>query len=326
MISYAAGIHSGFDYLLSKYPDLFVIGQGLWSPWYVGSTMDGLEKKYGKNRVIDSPVSEAAVTGAAIGAALVGKKSIVVHPRMDFLLYAMDPIINQAAKWNYMLGGNMPMPFTLRAIINRGGEQGAQHSQALHSFFSHIPGLITVMPSRANDGRDLLIASALSPNPVIYIDDRWLYEMEEPLSEATASRSIFDFKPKITNKGEDITIVGCGFSSALALKAARGLSQCGVSAEVIDLRVVSPVDHGLIISSVQKTRRLVVVDGGWKNCGMSAEIIAKVCETIAPNTLLSKPKRITIAAAPAPTSSVLEKLYYPSEESIRLTVKELIGS
>ena len=148
--------------------------------------------------------------------------------------------------------------------------------------------------------------------------------MEEPLSEATASKSI-DFNQK-SNKGEDITIVGCGFSSALALQAARGLSQCGVSAEVIDLRVVSPVDHGLIISSVQKTRRLVVVDGGWKNCGMSAEIIAKVCETIAPNTLLSKPKRITIAAAPAPTSSVLEKLYYPSEESIRLTVKELIGS
>ena len=138
-ITYSEAILEGFKYLLDNDEDVFIMGQGLWSPWYVGNTMRDLDKLYGKKRVIDTPVSENAVTGAAIGASLCGSKPIVVHPRMDFMLYGMDPIINQGAIWSYMFGGQAHPEVTIRSIVNRGGEQGAQHSQILHSLFAHIP-------------------------------------------------------------------------------------------------------------------------------------------------------------------------------------------
>ena len=163
--NYGTAILSAFEYLLENYPEVFVIGQGLWSPWYVGNTMTDLEKNFGVDRVIDTPVSESACTGAAVGASLAGMKPIVVHPRMDFMLYAMDAIVNQAAKWSHMFGGQAHPGVTIRSIINRGGEQGAQHSQALHAWFAHVPGLRVVMPSTVADARDLLIASVFSPTP-----------------------------------------------------------------------------------------------------------------------------------------------------------------
>ena len=167
--NYGTALLAGFEYLLEKYPEVFVIGQGLWSPWYVGNSMTDLDKKFGVERIIDTPVSESACTGAAVGASLAGMKPIVVHPRMDFMVYAMDAIVNQAAKWSHMLGGQAHPGVTIRSIINRGGEQGAQHSQALHAWFAHVPGLRVVMPSTVSDARDLLIASVLSPDPVIFI-------------------------------------------------------------------------------------------------------------------------------------------------------------
>src|SRR5210317_1251157 len=179
--NYGTAILSAFEYLLENYKETFVIGQGLWSPWYVGNSMTDLDKKFGKNRIIDTPVSESAVTGAAVGASLMGMKPVVVHPRMDFMLYAIDAIVNQAAKWSHMFGGQASPGVTIRGIINRGGEQGAQHSQALHAWFAHVPGIRVVMPSTVADARDLLIASVLCKDPVIYIDDRWLYEQEDDL-------------------------------------------------------------------------------------------------------------------------------------------------
>jgi pyruvate/2-oxoglutarate/acetoin dehydrogenase E1 component len=179
--NYGTAMLSAFEYLLDKYPEVFVIGQGLWSPWYVGNSMTDLDKKFGAHRVIDTPVSESACTGAAVGASLAGMKPIVVHPRMDFMLYAMDAIVNQAAKWSHMVGGQASPGLTIRSIINRGGEQGAQHSQALHAWFAHVPGLRVVMPATVADARDLLIASVLSPDPVMFIDDRWLYDLEDDL-------------------------------------------------------------------------------------------------------------------------------------------------
>ena len=179
--NYGTAILAAFEYLLDTYPEVFVIGQGLWSPWYVGNSMTDLDKKFGKHRIIDTPVAESACTGAAVGAALAGMKPIVVHPRLDFMLYAMDAVVNQAAKWSHMTGGQAHPSMTIRGIINRGGEQGAQHSQALHAWFAHVPGLRVVMPSTVADARDLLIASALCRDPVVYIDDRWLYDLEDDL-------------------------------------------------------------------------------------------------------------------------------------------------
>lgn len=315
LVNYGTAILEAFEYLLKKYPEVFVIGQGLWSPWYVGNSMTNLDQKFGKNRIIDTPVSESACTGAAVGASLAGMKPIVVHPRMDFMLYAMDAIVNQAAKWSYMFGGQANPCLTIRGIINRGGEQGAQHSQALHSWFAHIPGLRVVMPYSVADARDLLIASVLCNDPVIYIDDRWLYEEEDNLQPIVE----LDLKkegPKCIGIGNDLTIVGSGHSTLLAMKARDALKKLKISAEVIDLRVLNPLDSSAIIKSVKKTGRLLAIDGGWKNCGMAGEVIASVIEHIDTYHFKSSPQRITLPDTPAPTSSKLENIYYPNLDKI----------
>ena len=322
-LNYGSAIRSAFTYLLENHEEVFVIGQGLWSPWYVGNSMTDLDKQFGSNRVVDTPVSESACTGAAIGASLVGMKPIVVHPRMDFMMYAMDSIVNQAAKWSHMVGGQAHPAVTIRGIINRGGEQGAQHSQALHSYFAHLPGLRVVMPATVADARDLLIASVLCPDPVVYIDDRWLYDETATLQPIRP----FDLQsegPKCVRDGSDISIVASGYSTKLALQAAEDLCANGISCEVIDLRVLNPIDPQPILDSVTKTRRLLVLDGGWRSCGMSAELIAVVSEGVPPSLLLSAPSRITLPDAPAPTSSALEKVYYPSRESVIDEVRRIV--
>jgi len=309
--SYGVAIREAFSYLLKNYPEVFIIGQGLWSPWYVGNSMTDLDKEFGVERIIDTPVSESACTGAAVGAALAGMKPIMVHPRMDFMLYAMDAIVNEAAKWSSMMAGQAHAGVTIRSIINRGGEQGAQHSQALHSWFTHIPGLRVVMPYSVSDARDLLIASVLSGDPVVYIDDRWLYTNEEVLQPVVE----LDLKtqgPKVIRVGSDLTLVAAGYSTHLVLEATKILSSQGINAEVVDVRVLSPLSPELILSSVTKTGRLVVVDGGWSPAGFAGEIIATVTESIDPKILKSSPKRITLPFAPAPAAASLEKNYYPT--------------
>ncbi len=320
--TYSSAILDGYDFLLTNYPEVFIMGQGLWSPWYVGNTMKDLDKKFGKKRIIDTPVSEAAVTGAAIGASLNGMKPIVVHPRMDFMLYAIDPIVNQAAKWSYMFGGQASPSITIRGIINRGGEQGAQHSQALHSWFAHIPGLKVVMPSTVSDARDLLIASVLSGQPVIYIDDRWLYDQEDILTTATEV-NLNTITPRIIEKGESITLIGCGYSTFLLRKVNQKLRSHKINPEIIDMRIINPLNKELITNSVKKTGRLFVLDGGWGPCGISSEIITTVAENIPPKFFKSKPSRLTLPFMPAPTSKVLEAEYYPSKEKVFNFIKKI---
>ncbi len=306
-ITYGSGIQTAFEHVLENYDESFIIGQGLWSPWYVGNTMVDLDKKFGKERIIDCPVSENSVTGTALGAALNGMKAIVVHPRMDFMVLASDQIVNQAAKWQSMLGGGIKIPLTIRAIINRGGEQGAQHSQALHSWYAHIPGLRVVMPAFANDARNLLIASILSNDPVLYIDDRWCADLEEEVTELQ-ELDIKTIGPKIIKEGSDITIVGSGFTSCQALEAGKELAKDNISAEVIDCRVLNPFNPDLIIESVRKTGKLLVLDGSWKNCGFGGEIIASVSERFI--DFKAPPIRMGLKDSPAPTSKPLEEDYY----------------
>jgi acetoin:2,6-dichlorophenolindophenol oxidoreductase subunit beta len=309
MTTYGLAIRDAFSYLLAGYPEVFAIGQGLWSPWYVGNTMTDLDVEFGRTRIIDTPVSELACTGAALGAALCGKRPIVVHPRVDFSLLATDQIVNQAAKWCHMFGGQVAVPITIRAIINRGGEQGAQHSQALHSWFAHIPGLRVVMPSTPADARDLLIASVLGNDPVVFVDDRWLYGVEEELPPIRVQR-LADVKPLVRRAGSDITLVGSGHSAHLCGVAAQLLHEEGLSAEVVDLRVINPLDAAVIIASVEKTGRLLAVDGDWSTCGLAGEVIARVAEGVPPSRLLASPRRVTLPDAPAPTSRPLEEAYY----------------
>jgi pyruvate dehydrogenase E1 component beta subunit len=313
--SYGTAIRAAFEYLLERYPDVFVLGQGLWSPWYVGNSMTGLDQKFGKHRVIDTPVSELATTGAGVGAALAGMRPIVIHPRIDFMLYALDAVVNQAAKWSHMVGGQAHPGVTVRAIVNRGGEQGAQHSQALHAWFAHVPGLRVVMPATVADARDLLIAAVRCADPVVYIDDRWLYDLTDDLPPIE-ERELALEGPRCLVRGDDLTIVGSGYSTQLALEAAEDLASRGVRTDVIDLRILNPLRPEGIVESVSKTGRLLVVDGGWRTCGMSAEVLAMVVERVPPGTLRVRPARVTLPDAPAPASRVLEELYYPTVDTL----------
>jgi pyruvate/2-oxoglutarate/acetoin dehydrogenase E1 component len=320
-LTYAQAMREAFAQLLASDPRVFVIGQGVWSPWYAGTSLKDLDKQFGRDRIIDSPVSENATTAAAIGAALAGMRPIVFHPRMDFMLLAFDPIVNQAANWSYMFAGQVQVPVVIRASINRGGEQGAQHSQALQALFMHVPGLKVVMPATAYDAKGLLIAAVKDGNPVMYIDDRWLYDevsevpqemYEVPIGSAAVRRM-----------GTDISIVGTSYMAAQAVKASKILERRGVDAEVIDLRSVSPWDHESIFNSVRKTGCLVLADAAWKTCGVTAELAASVAEE-AFDDLKAPIARVCLPDTPAPTSAPSEKAYYPGAEDIVLAAERVL--
>tara|TARA_A100001015_G_C14925240_1_gene686059 strand:+ start:83 stop:1069 length:987 start_codon:yes stop_codon:yes gene_type:complete len=314
-IKYSDAILQAHHYLLTNIDNFFVIGQGLWSPWYVGATMKDLDKKYGKDKIIDCPISELATTGAALGASINGFRPMILHPRIDFMLLAVDQIVTQAAKWRHMFGGNSSAPLTIRGIINRGGEQGAQHSQSLHSWFAHIPGLRVVMPYSPRDARDLLISSVLCDDPTLFIDDRWLYEVEE-IDDEPIIYNLNHVEPNIINEGNDITVVGVGYSVKLIVDSISELESKGYNIEVIDMRVLNPINFSKIINSVKKTKNLLVVDVDWKSCGMASEIISSVIEKIEPSTLKNSPERLTLPDSPAPTSSVLEDEYYINSSKV----------
>lgn len=322
--SYGLAIREAFEYLLTNHREVFTIGQGLWSPWYVGNSMTNLDKVFGVERIIDTPVSEHATTGAALGAAMCGYRPIVIHPRVDFMLLATDQVVTQAAKWRSMFGGDVDVPVTIRAIINRGGEQGAQHSQALHSWFAHVPGLRVVMPATPGDARDLLIASALSNDPVLYMDDRWLYELEEELPPV-GPVEIDGVGPRVVREGTDITLVGCGYATLVCMTAAGLLETEGVSAEVIDLRVLNPLDPTSIRRSVDRTHRLLAVDGDWKSCGLAGEIIAAVTESRQSGQPALRAARVTHPDAPAPTSRVLERAFYFTADDVVAASRRLFA-
>jgi pyruvate dehydrogenase E1 component beta subunit len=306
---------------MEKDPSVFLIGQGVKSPWYVGNTTKGLLEEFGPEKVIDTPVSENAVTGAAVGAALVGMRPVIVHPRVDFMMYGMDPVINEAANWHYMFGGKSFVPVVIWAIINRGGEQAAQHSQALHAFFAHVPGLKVVMPATPYDAKGLMVAAIQEDNPVVYIDDRWLYPLEGDVPQEIYSIPIG--KGAIRRKGKDATLVATSYMAVESMKAAEDLEKTGIDVEVIDLRTVKPLDESLLFESVKKTGRLIIADGGWKTCGIAAEISARVSEQMF-HFLKAPIIRITLPDLPAPASSFLERNYYPTREKISREVRAIL--
>jgi pyruvate dehydrogenase E1 component beta subunit len=222
-----------------------------------------------------------------------------------------------------MLGGQVSPSLVIRAIINRGGEQGAQHSQALHSWFAHIPGLRVVMPATATDARDLLIAATLCNDPVLYIDDRWLYDWDDaetPIVELDLARQ----GPRVCREGTDLTIAAASFSVRLAMQAADELAKQGISAEVVDVRVLNPLDHTPIVESVRKTGRLLAVDGGWRTCGFAGELLAVASESLPISIWKSPPRRVTLVDAPAPTSKPLEDAYYTKAWDVVAAARSLL--
>lgn len=321
-LAYSLAINEALTQIMAIDNKVFIMGQGVKSPWYVGNTCKGLIALYGEERVIDTPISENAMTGAAMGAALAGMKAIVMHPRTDFSLYALDPIINQAANWSYMNGGRASVPVVFWMIVNRAGEQAAQHSQALHSLFSHIPGLKVIAPSNAYDVKGLLISAIRDPNPVVFIDDRWLYGKEDFVPEEIYELPIG--KGVIRNEGTDVTLVSSSFLASESYQVVEMLKKEGISVELIDLRSIKPLDMELINSSVLKTGRLLIVDGSWKTNSIASEISASVNETLF-KKLKAPVVRINLPDAPAPASKTLESEYYITKDMIVDAIKRLIN-
>jgi len=245
-----------------------------------------------------------------------------MHPRVDFALLGMEQLVGQAANWHYMSGGKVRVPMVAWLIVNRGGEQAAQHSQSLQAHFAHVPGLKVVMPSTPHDVKGLLIASVRDDNPVVFLDDRWLYENVGPVPEEMYTVPIG--KAAVRREGRDVTIVGTSHLAAEAERAIAPLEQAGIDAEIIDLRTINPIDAQTVIESVKKTGRLVVADGGWAACGVSAEVAAIVAESDAVNYLKAPVKRIALPPSPAPTASTLEQAYFHGADDIVAAARDLI--
>jgi len=320
-ISYVQAINETLCQLLENDNRALLIGQGVTSPWYVGSTTTGLVDRFGPERVIDTPVSENGMAGVAIGAALAGMRPILVYPRMDFMYYAMDQLVNHAANWHYMFGGELSVPLTIWAIVNRGGEQAAQHSQALQAIFTHVPGLKVVMPSTPYDAKGLLAASTADDNPVVYIDDRWLYSHLGEVPEELYSIPIG--KGAIMKEGKDVTVIATSHMTSVAMEAARNVGKEDIEIEVVDLRSLKPLDEELLLESVEKTGRVVIADGGWKTGGIAAEVSALIVEKSFRH-LKAMIMRVSLPDAPAPASPALEKVYYPKAHDIVSAVKKVL--
>lgn len=321
-LKFADAINEAIDICLERDRSTYLLGLGVPDPIGVFGTTKGLQEKYGKKRVFDMPVAENAMTGVALGSCLVGMRPIMTHMRLEFAMPAIDQICNQAAKWHYMFGGQSKVPLTIRMIVGRGWGQGPQHSQSLHAWFSHIPGLKVVMPSTPHDAKGLLIASIEDDNPVIFIEHRWLHNIHGPVPEGhyTVPLGV----PRIVSEGKDVTIVASSYSTLDAIKAASQLQKEGIHAEVIDLRTLVPRNDAIILESVKKTGRLVVADQGTLTGGFAGEIVARVTEEVF-SALKASPVRVTSPDLPTPTTRALSNFYYPQAAHIVAAARKTLG-
>jgi len=313
LLTYSQAILEGTRQEMSRDETVFVMGQGVDDfKGTIGTTL-GLHEEFGAKRSFDVPVAEEGMLGVAIGAALSGLRPINVHIRFDFLMVCMNQLVNMAAKSHYMFGGSVHVPLVIRGAIGRSWGQGAQHSQAFHSFFMHIPGLKVVAPALASDAKGAIIAAIRDNNPVVFVEHRMLYNLEEHVPESPYISEIG--KARVMQKGSDITIVGISHMVIEALRAHKHLESNGISAEIIDPIWLSPLDIDTITTSVEKTGRLLVVDTGWLPCGASAEIAMQVIERLQGQKNIVV-ERAGYAETPCPTTKPLENIFYPTSLTI----------
>jgi len=321
VLRYVDALQEGISQEMDRDPSVFLFGLDVDDHKAIQGSTRGLLAKFGRERVFNTPLSEDAMTGVAIGAAMAGLRPIHVHIRMDFLLLCMNQLVNIAAKSHYMYGGSVKAPMVVRSMIGKSWGQGAQHSQALHSMFMHVPGLKVVAPSNAYDVKGCMIAAIRDDNPVIFVEHRLLYFTEAYVPEDSY---VVPFgKARVCKPGTDITLVGISNMVMECLRAQELLAEQGVSAEVIDPISLAPMDMDTIIASVNKTGRLLVVDNAWTAAGASAEIVSRVVESDAtPRDI--QVKRMGFAPTTCPTSPWLEKQFYPNPSSIAVTAHAMV--
>ncbi len=320
-LTYAEAIREATEQEMTRDPRVFVFGIGVDDFKAVYGTTRGLLEQFGSSRVFDTPLSEDAMTGLAIGAALAGWRPIHVHIRMDFVMLGMNQLVNIASKAHYMYGGTVSVPIVVRSVIGRSWGQGAQHSQGLHALLMHVPGLKVVAPGTPYDAKGTLIESIRDDNPVMFIEHRMLhaqkgYVPEEPYTIPFG-------RARVLAGGSDVTLVGISYMAVECLRARDLLRQVEIDAEVIDPVSLSPLDIETIAQSVQRTGHLLVVDTAWTNCGASAEIIAQMAEHFS-GLRDVRLRRMGFAPVPCPTTKPLENLFYPSAQTVASTAYALL--
>jgi len=320
-LSHIDAIREATDQEMARDPAVLIFGLDVDDPKAIQGTTRGLLDKYGPERVFGTPLSEDAMTGAAIGMALAGMRPIHVHIRMDFLMLAMNQLVNVAAKSRYMFGGSVCLPLVVRSMIGKSWGQGAQHSQGLYSMFMHVPGLKVVAPSTPYDAKGCLVEAIRDDNPVLYVEHRLLHFQHGPVPEA--GYAVKPGKARVAREGSDVTLVGISAMQVECLAAQRYLQDIGVAAEVIDPIWLSPLDVGTIAESVEKTGRLIVVDNGWTMCGAGAEIVAQVAERLM-GVRDVRVQRLGFAPTTCPTTPALEALYYPNARTIAAAARDLV--
>jgi pyruvate dehydrogenase E1 component beta subunit len=321
-ISFLEALNEALRQEMERDPTVIVMGEDVGVYGGVFGVTKGLLEKFGFERVIDTPISEAGFIGAAIGAAATGLRPVVELMFVDFFGVAMDQIYNQAAKMRYMFGGKIKVPITIRTTIGGGLSAAAQHSQVLYSIFAHVPGLKVVVPSTPYDAKGLLISSIRDDNPVMFFEHKLLYPVKGPVPEEPYTIPLG--KADVKREGSDVTVIGLALTVHQALEAANILAKEGISVEVVDPRTIMPFDKEAILKSVRKTGRVVIVDEDYDRCGFASWVAAIIADE-AFEYLDAPIKRITTPNVPIPFSPPLEKYILPSTEKIVRVVKALLG-
>ncbi len=321
VITMREALNSAMREEMRRDPSVFLLGEEVAEYQGAYKITQGLFQEFGEWRVRDTPIAEEAIAGVAVGAAFVGMRPIAEMMTFNFSLLALDQIVNHAAKYRYMSGGQIRCPMVMRGPSGAAAQVAAQHSQAFESWFAHIPGLVVVMPSTPKDAKGLLKSAIRDDNPVIFMENEVLYNLkgEVPEEEFTIPLGQADVK----RPGKDVTIVAWSRSTQFALQAAELLAKDGVEVEVVDPRTLRPLDEDLIFDSVRKTNRCVVVEEGWRLAGFGAEIADRVQRECF-DDLDAPVIRVTAADVPMPYSKMLEKVYLPQPERVVEAVHKVL--
>ncbi len=321
-ITFAQAVREALAEEMRRDPGVMIIGEDVAEAGTPFKVLSGLVEEFGTDRVIDSPISEAGITGIGVGAAMTGMRPVVDIMFGDFIALAMDQIANQAAKVHYMSGGKLRVPLVIRTTMGATRRSAAQHSQSLHAWVSHVPGLKVVLPSTPYDAKGLLKTAIRDDNPVVFFEDKMMFAQKGrvPDGEYTIPLGVADIK----RAGTDITIVATSSMVAVALQAADQLERHGIAAEVIDPRTTVPLDVDTLVASAEKTGRALVIDEGYQRYGATAEIAASIGEG-AFHYLDAPVKRLGAMDVPIPFSPALEDLTVPTPDRVVEVARELVG-
>ena len=320
--NFSEEINSALEISLRRDKNLICYALGINDPKSTFGTTKNLKEKFGSKRVFDVPTSENALTGIGVGAAISGVRTVITHQRLDFSLLSFDQIVNSAAKWRYMFGGKLKVPLTIRMIVGRGWGQGPTHSQNLSVLFCNIPGLKVVYPTFASDAKKLLIKSIFDPNPVIFLEHRWLHQLKD---SDIIERSSTNLKySNLLTSGKDVTIISMSYLTLEAIKAKKILEKYNIKSDVIDLVSLKPLNYKPIFKSINKTKRVVILDTGFPYGSIASEIASKISKKFF-NKLKYPPVTMTMPDVPEPTSFYLTKDLYIDHFKISEKVLEMFN-